>query len=137
MLTVAIDIGGVLSKYHEIRKMLAALRVAADCRVIIVTDMTAPRAAIMLVANGYDALIPNTYSADYQRHGGGCKAELCHALGVDILIDDDPTYAAVGRFVRLMVQPDPSRPYYSPDWITPGEEKFGRVIYVPSKRTGT
>lgn len=79
----------------------------------------------MLLKNGLDT--PFIYSADYKTHGENCKKVLCEHLCIDILIDDFIGYIAEGDFVRLLVMPDPRKPYYSDDWKTDGSEgDFGR-----------
>jgi hypothetical protein len=138
---IAVDVGGVLSKYPEVFRPLIELAYKAGKRsnveVHIISDMH-PRQKIIdaLVLNGF-AYLPadRVHSADYKAHGEMCKAVLCEQLGIDILIDDFPGYVAVGNHVRLLVMPQPTEPYYHDDWETDGSEgEFGRRNPPGSKR---
>lgn len=129
MITIAFDVGGVLSKYPDVwRPLLEKLYTHNDIVVLIISDMH-PREKIiqMLMMNNLHFHWANVYSADYATHGEMCKTVLCRQLGVDIMIDDFPGYVAVGDYVRLLVMPDPTKPYYHDAWVTDGfEGDFGR-----------
>ena len=67
------------------------------------------------------------HSSDFRTYGEACKAVLLRQLGVDLFVDDFPAYLAEGCPVRLLVQPDLTRPYYADSWGVPGDdEDFGR-----------
>jgi hypothetical protein len=138
VLRVGFDLGGVVTKYPEqFRPLLEILFHNPKVEVFIVTDMREDKARDMLHLNRMDWLVGRVVSADYDRHGENCKAVLCQSLKIDILIDDHMGYLAiVGRPpVRLFVMPDPSLPYYEPDWKTDGSEgRFGRRNPPGSKR---
>jgi hypothetical protein len=130
-LRIGIDIGGVLSKYPEIFARLGRILQGAGVEIYIITDMNRDAALAMLETNGILEWLPphRVISGDYQRVGEECKAEICKLYRIDILIDDFLGYVAVpGQpLVRLLVMPDSSRDYYSPQWVTDGTEgSFGR-----------
>ena len=79
--------------------------------------------------------IDNTkvYSADYKTYGEHCKTKLCEDLGIDILIDDFMGYLSDGKFVRLLVMPDSSKPYWHDTWKVKDESSFGRRKYAARK----
>lgn len=131
---IALDVGGVLSKYPDVfRRLLQLFHYkgsgwGVECWII--SDMH-PESKIvdMLERNGMLFYKDRVRSADYATHGERCKAVLCQELGIDILIDDFPGYLAVPGMplVRLLVMPDPDRPYYDDNWQTDGSEgSFGR-----------
>lgn len=81
----------------------------------------------MLELNGVAFYKHRVHSADYDSHGELCKTVLCEELGIDMLVDDFPGYVADGKFVRLLVMPNPMEPYYHDDWKgLPGDPLFGR-----------
>jgi hypothetical protein len=129
---IAVDIGGVLSKYPDILRPLLQALIAVGVEVVIVTDMERTVALETLRLNGFD-FVPerDVISADYQRYGEGCKAVVCDEIGADILIDDHVAYVAEsGAAIRLLVMPDASRPYYHDTWKrVGGEPDFGRRVY--------
>ena len=132
-LRVALDIGGVISKYPEIMCQLAQALTTGGAEVLVITDMQdRPSIDAALEANGF-GFIPaaNIHCADYARHGEGCKAELLRELGVHIMLDDFIGYVAEpGCPIRCLVMPDASRPYYADTWQMPsGEPEFGRRVY--------
>ena len=125
---IAFDIGGVLSKHKSIRDLYSALTLnRVGVETFIISDMHPLEKMIdMLQLNGI-LFNDNIYCADYNTYGENCKKVLCESLGIDILIDDFIGYVAEGKFTRFLVMPDPSKPYYSPDWKTDGSEgNFGR-----------
>lgn len=142
---IAFDIGGVLSKYpQQLRPLVNWLRLASAAflaerfatrnyepvEVFVISDMHDREKMVgMVQANGFDVDPDNIHSADYKAHGELCKAVLCEQLGIDILIDDHGGYVCTPGSppVRLLVMPDPARPYYHDDWKTDGSEgDFGR-----------
>lgn len=135
---IAFDVGGVLSKCPEIfRPLIKVIRAGnGSCHggehveLHVISDMH-PKEKIldMLRRNDMPFDASRIHSADYVTHGENCKAVLCEELGIDLLIDDFPGYVAqIGSpRVRLLVMPDPSRPYYDDTWQTDGSEgDFGR-----------
>ena len=132
---IAFDVGGVLSKYHNIFRPLLQDLYYAGCEnygtteIHVISDIH-PKEKIldMLRLNEFSFIYEkNVHSADYATYGEACKAKLCEELGIDLLIDDFPGYVADGHHVRLLVMPDTSQPYYNDDWITDGSEgDFGR-----------
>lgn len=129
MIRVAFDVGGVLSKRPEVFvPLLKALEASPDVTVFVVSDMH-PQARIidMLARNGILIDPERIISSDYETHGELCKTVVCKDLKIDLLIDDFPGYVAQGDHVRLLVMPDPSRPYFADEWQTDGSEgDFGR-----------
>lgn len=125
---IAFDIGGVLSKRPEVFIPLVNTLCHSGVDVYLITDMDHDRAMDMLRRNGLvgrDRVV--SVAADYELHGELCKAKACEVLGIDLLIDDHPGYVATGDHVRLLVMPDPERPYYADTWKTDGSEgSFGR-----------
>lgn len=136
---VAFDIGGVLSKFPFVfRKLLEALA-CGGVEVHVISDMhDVSKMRAMLEANHIRIAPGRIHAADYVTHGDGCKAELCKALGIDVLVDDVIGYVDVpGAPVRLLVMPDASRPYYADEWKTDGSEgDFGRRKYLDKKERG-
>lgn len=130
---IAFDIGGVLSKYPDILRPLALLLQHAGVDVLVITDMHDHAAVVgVLALNGFEFIPPaNVFTADYDKHGEGCKAELLKELRVDVFLDDFIGYVVPGGApVRLLVMPDASRPYYHESWKMPdGEATFGRRTY--------
>jgi hypothetical protein len=125
---IAFDVGGVLSKYAQIRTLFNALSQTPGVEVFVVSDMH-PKEMItkMLSMNDLNFKEENVISADYKQHGEQCKKVVCEELGLDILIDDFIGYVAQGKHVRFLVMPDPDEDYYSDDWKTDGSEgNFGR-----------
>jgi len=132
VIKIAIDIGGVLSKYPDILKpLIKMLRGVAGVQVLILTDMRREKALSMLADNSVDIDPANVYSANYDTHGEACKAILCAELGIHVLIDDHLGYVCIPGDppLRLCVQPDASLPYYHPSWKTGSDSgSFGRVV---------
>lgn len=131
-LRVALDIGGVISKYPSIMRSFASSLMSGGAEVFVITDMQ-DRAAVvgLLVDNGF-GFIPsaNVRCADYDTHAEGCKAELLRELEIDILLDDHIGYVAIGGSpVRCLVMPDAAMPYYADEWKAPGTPGFGRRAY--------
>jgi hypothetical protein len=135
---VAFDIGGVLSKFPETFRAMVAALISGGAEVLVLTDMhDRPAMLDMLGRNG---VVPpvreaDVHVADYARHGEACKAILVRDLGIDVLIDDHGGYLAwpwaTPAPVRLLVTPDPRRPYYAPGWETGGAEgDFGRRAFL-------
>lgn len=126
MIKIAFDVGGVLSKHKSIRDLFKVLCKSPNVQVYVISDMhPVQKIEQMLMDNGLE--IPLVHSANYNKYGENCKKVLCEKLGIDILIDDFIGYVAEGDFVRLLVMPDPRKPYYSDDWKTDGSEgDFGR-----------
>lgn len=132
-LRVAIDIGGVLSKYRELVRLAVVIGTHWGCELYVLTDMPKAQAVAMLRLNGWEIPEDRVIACNYAVLGERCKAEACRALGIDILIDDHVGYVAIPGAppVRLLVMPDPDRDYYHPDWKTDDSEgDFGRVVAV-------
>lgn len=137
MLRIGVDIGGVLSKYpHELRFLLD--RLCHDVELFVITDMHNKDEVIKTLRNNsFDSFIfsdSNIYCADYQKHGEFCKAVIIKEVGINIFIDDFPGYLNWdSKFgpapMRLMVQPDPFKPYWHEDWKVEIESDFGRRKY--------
>ena len=127
-LKVAFDIGGVLSKYRELVRLYETLQDNECVEVVVISDMHPVQKMIdMLTLNSFKIDPSRLFSADYAKHGEGCKAVLCKELGVDILIDDFIGYVADGDHVRLLVMPNSTKPYYRDEWQTGGiGDDFGR-----------
>lgn len=137
---IAFDIGGVLSKYPDIfrplveRLLLApaviSVRENGSVDVHVISDMKPHEKAVAYCHdNGFLVPPERIHCADYEADGEACKALLCASLGIDILVDDHGGYVCTPGSppVRLLVMPDPSRPYYDDDWKTDGSEgNFGR-----------
>lgn len=129
---VAFDIGGVISKYPELRAMAECLA-RGGAEIFVITDIH-DRAHVLdvLAANAF-GFVPseNVRTADYDRHGEGCKAEILRELEIDVFLDDFIGYVTPGGApVRCLVMPDASRPYYHETWTTlGGEATFGRRTY--------
>lgn len=128
---IAFDVGGVISKYPDtFRKMISALRFMSDIEVFVISDMH-PKEKIVeeLMLNDILVKEANVYSADYDKHGEFCKAQLCRSLDIDILVDDFVGYVADGSHIRMLVMPDSTKPYWSNKWKTTSESDFGRRHY--------
>jgi len=130
MIKIGFDIGGVLSKYPEIFKpLIDALSKSQDIELHVLSDMFPVEKCQDWIINKNNLNIKsdNIHSCDYNEHGELCKAIKCKELGIDIMIDDFVGYVAEGSPVRLLVMPDPHRPYFHDDWKTDGSEgNFGR-----------
>ena len=136
---IAFDIGGVLSKYPEqFRVILHALAQSPFIQVHVITDQHDRDYTLeQLRENGFNIPAERVHNADYARYGEMSKALIMKKFDIDMLIDDFPGYMAwdarLGPApVRLQVQPDPYRPYWSPQWKTrPGDGEFGRRVCPP------
>lgn len=127
-LKISFDIGGVLSKYPDVfRPMVKALK-AGGAEVFVITDMPDHAQSVRYVQeNGYDIPGDHILNADYPAHGEDCKAVLIELHGIDLHIDDFPSYCAHTSAVSLFVWPNPERPYYHETFKTDGSEgSFGR-----------
>ena len=128
---IAFDVGGVISKYPDkFRTLMDAFSWVDYMEVFVISDIH-PKEEIVKVlrANDIDHLQvkeSNIYSADYAKYGEHCKTKLCEELDVDILIDDFVGYLADGKFIRLLVMPDSSKPYWHDEWKVETESDFGR-----------
>lgn len=123
---IAFDVGGVISKYPDtFRELIRKLEFI--CTVYIISDMH-PVESILetLELNNICVDKRNVFSADYAKYGEHCKTKLCEELGIDILIDDFMGYLADGDYIRLLVMPDSSRPYWHDTWKVKTESDFGR-----------
>jgi hypothetical protein len=131
-LRVALDIGGVISKYPDTLRAMARCLLLGGAEVHVITDMQ-PRETVLetLRDNGFSFIAPeHVHLADYTTHGEGCKAVLLASLKIDVILDDNLGYIAVGGApVRCLVMPDASRPYYHETWTTSGEADFGRRTF--------
>ena len=133
---IALDIGGVISKYPDEFKRLAESFLFSQNEVFVITDMH-DKAEVRqtLDMNGFGCIPDDhVYCADYTTHGELCKAVLLKELRIDILIDDFPGYvqwdSSLGPApIRLFVAPDPFRPYWHPEWKTVVHSDFGRRVY--------
>lgn len=109
--------------------MVQAL-VLGGADVHIITDMhNREDTLFMLRSNGFvpPILESNIHNSDFEQFGEACKAVLLRQLNIDVFLDDFPAYLAEGCPVRLLVQPDLTRPYYHDTWVTNGGEgDFGR-----------
>lgn len=129
MIRVAIDIGGVLSKYPEVFLPLVRALHDGGAEVHVVTDMHARDDTLDILRRNGFGFIPadRVHNSDFETYGEACKAVILRRLEIDVFIDDFPAYLAEGCPVRLLVQPDLSRPYYHDSWRTNGNEgEFGR-----------
>lgn len=130
---LAFDIGGVISKYPELfRELISTLEMHTHFDVLIISDMPREKILEILTLNRIGVTPENVYSADYETHGEGCKAELLRELKVDMFFDDHLGYVAAGGCpVRFLMMPDASRPYVADTWKTlPSDHaEFGRVRY--------
>ena len=143
MLRIAFDIGGVISKYPEkFRELCRALHIASSslrCDMIdlhVITDMHDREKTLWLLKeNGFE-FIPeaNVHNSDYEQYGNMCKAVLLKELKIDIFFDDFGAYtdwdSQLGEApIRMLVQPDNFKPYWSDTWKTPPEDSdFGRRV---------
>ena len=130
---VAFDIGGVLSKYPEVFRRLVQALIDAGVEIFVLTDMHDPdESYAMLERNGFGMILrDHLYNVDYTNHGEMCKSIAVKKLGIDLFIDDFPGYLSWDNQlgpapVRLLVQPDPFRPYWSETWKADGD--FGRRV---------
>ena len=130
MIKIGFDIGGVLSKYPEILTPFVNSLVTncPDIEVYVLTDMhPIEKCQDWIAKNGLQVKPENIHSCDYEEHGELCKAVKSKELSIDIMIDDFLGYVAAGSPIRLLMMPDPERPYYHDEWKTDGSEgSFGR-----------
>jgi hypothetical protein len=127
---IAFDIGGVISKYPETFHWLMT-SLAVNMELYIITDMH-DKTEVMKMLRDNNVEVPESrvYCADYTKHGDMCKAVLLKELGIDIFIDDFLSYtswdSSLGSApIRLLVAPDPFKPYWSDTWKCEGAD-FGR-----------
>jgi hypothetical protein len=131
---IAVDIGGVISKYpEEFEHMMRAFR-RANHDVFVVTDMHDKSQVVeTLAANAVEIKPEFIYCADYEKYGDACKAVLLRELRIDVLFDDHPGYLVwpwpTPAPLRLRVEPDPRMPYWAKTWVCPGGE-FGRRCFM-------
>lgn len=125
---IAVDVGGVISKYPIEFKTIFNVLVSTNIEIYIMSDMHPKQKIIdMLKMNDFHIDESKIISADYQTHGENCKAIECEKLGIDILIDDFIGYVASGKHIRMLVMPNPDKDYYDESWKTDGTEgNFGR-----------
>jgi hypothetical protein len=128
MIKIAFDVGGVLSKYPDILiPLLHELYTNENIEIHIISDMhPVEKIRDMLALNNVSYHF--VHSADYGKHGEFCKSEICKEHNIDIIIDDFIGYLAPNYApIRLLVMPDATLDYYSPEWETDGSEgNFGR-----------
>ena len=131
-LKLALDIGGVISKYPD---QFRALINSTTCETFIITDMH-DKAYVeeMLRMNDISVASDHIYCADYAKYGELCKAVLLKELKIDILFDDFMGYTSWNPVwgdapIRLLVVPDPFKPYWHQDWKVKDESDFGRRFY--------
>ena len=119
---ISVDIGGVITRWPDkIRPMLERLQGYPGCTVYLLTDMAPSSDPEAKVAKfgfvrgiDYDEIL----CADYATHGEQCKAVLIREHGIDIHIDDYPSYCVTDSdCLTLFVWPRPDKPY---DAITGG-----------------
>ena len=98
----------------------------------IITDMHNKDEIMKLLKDNNVEVPPErVFSADYDKHGEMCKAVLLKELGIDMFFDDFVGYAMAwdSSFgpapIRLLLCPDPYKPYWSDSWKCEGED-FGR-----------
>ena len=133
---IAFDIGGVLSKYPgEFRVLLGALAHSPFIQIHVITDQHDRDYTLQqLKDNGFNIPPERVHNADYTKYGEMCKAMIIKEHNIDMLIDDFPGYMVWDhRYgaapIRLQIQPDPYRPYWSPLWKTRSEDgEFGRRV---------
>lgn len=139
----AFDIGGVISKFPEkFRTLCKILSSYVEMEVHIITDMHDRQKTLqMLTDNGFDMIPPErVHNSDYVQHGELCKAVILKEHGIDLIIDDFGGYlqwdSSFGPApIRLLIQPDAFRPYWSETWITdPTDGDFGRRVAQPIER---
>lgn len=127
---IAFDIGGCISKYPEKFHWLMT-SLAVNMELFIITDMHDRTEVIKLLKdNNVEVKEDHIYTADYNKYGEMCKAMLLKELEIDIFIDDFPAYmcwdSTLGPApIRLLVAPDPHKPYWADSWKAEGYD-FGR-----------
>lgn len=134
-LRVALDIGGVISKYPDVIRSFAQALVAGGAEVYVITDMHDHAGVCATLARNEFGFIDPTrvHCADYTTHGEGCKAVLLRDLRIDVMLDDFVGYVAIpGCPVRCLVMPDATQPYWHPTWQTGDDQEFGRRVYRPA-----
>ena len=137
---IAFDIGGVISKFPiEFADMMAAMWEAQHV-IHILTDMR-DRYEVerTLKDNGVTRFIRSPQHiliADYATHGEAAKAVVLRDKKIDIFVDDFAGYLVwpwpEPAPLRLMVMPDPRRPYWHPGWACRGGD-FGRRVFMEAK----
>jgi len=135
MIKFGLDIGGVISKHPEFFRTFMECCPNSKIEFFIITDMH-DKTEVMKMLN--DNNIPinedHVYCADYAKYGEMCKAILLKELGIDVFVDDFIGYAdawdsSLGPSpVRLLLMPDPYKPYWSDNWKCDGAD-FGRRKY--------
>jgi hypothetical protein len=132
---ISFDIGGVISKYPaELRPLVLALLESPRVDVFVLSDMK-PHAKAVAYCHDNGFMVPpeRIVCCDYEKYGEGCKAVELARLNVHVHLDDFPGYLAEGCPVRLLVMPDPRRPYFDDSWKTDGSEgDFGRRRPAPA-----
>lgn len=132
---VAFDIGGVISKYPiQFKRLYLSLEQEPSNECFVITDMHDKNKVVnILKENGFYFRKENVYCANYDKYGEMCKAVLLKELKIDIFIDDFVGYlwwdSSLGEApIRLLVMPDPTKPYLDKSWVC--EDKgFGRQKY--------
>jgi len=107
---------------------------AWDCNdIYIITDMPDKDEVIKtLRQNDIKLSAERIFCADYKKYGELAKAVLLKELEIDFLIDDFGGYvqwdSQLGPApIRLLVAPDPFRPYWHKEWKCEGGD-FGRSV---------
>lgn len=118
-LRIGFDIGGVLSKYPEMQKIMQAFLDARYFDVYIITDMPRDQAVEMLKDNGVEWNSSRLLCGDWLKNGDECKQVLMAEHKIDIMIDDRMDYILNGPAIGLLVMPRPKVPYYSAGWKFP------------------
>lgn len=134
-LKIAFDIGGVISKYpDEFLRLYTELSTYNFC--FFITDMHDKEEVMKtLNVNNFFPNYEEVYCADYKKYGEMCKAVLLAELEIDMFFDDFIGYLAWDSSlgpapIRLLVMPDPYKPYWSPEWKVNDNFDFGRRKYT-------
>ena len=135
MIKIAFDVGGVITKYPDIFRVLIERlqELFNDVKIIIISDIH-PKEKIkqMLQMNDFHFFEDEIFVADYDKYGEACKSMICAQELVDIFVDDFMGYVSPkGSTIRLLVMPDETIPYYNKLWRTDGSEpNFGRSAHL-------
>lgn len=133
-MNIAFDLGGVISKDPRWKSLINILQHTGDVKVYIITDMHNKEEVIKILKDNQVNIDTycNMYCADYNKYGEMCKAILCRELKIDFIFDDFAGYlqwdSQLGEPpIRLLVQPDWTKPYWHTSWKCEGSE-FGRQV---------
>lgn len=126
-----------MSKYpSKFRELCRALDECPTVELFIITDMHDREMTLAMLKDNDFGFIPESHvlNSDYTNLGEACKAVLLKEHRIDLFFDDFGGYvqwdSQLGEApIRMLVQPNMFKPYWSDEWKTgPEQWEFGRRV---------